>query len=120
MDVLEALHAGGLSAELHAHCAACADCADLALAAGALLEQPAAPPGPLASAGFVWWKGQIQARLAQQQRAERPLAIAEVAGALAAIAGGLYLWAGWAGALTVPALALPAALWFYRRAYHSE
>jgi hypothetical protein len=121
-EVLDAIHAGGaMPEELRRHVAACPLCADLALVSGALISQPLTErPATLPSAEFLWWKGQIHARREKLDRAERPIAMAETLGLLAPVAGGLYLAGGWPLALGALALAAPAAIWFFRQAYHSE
>jgi hypothetical protein len=119
-DVLDAIHRGAVMAEdLRRHVEHCPLCRDLALVSDALLAPGAAPPA-IASPGLLWWKGQIQARREKRQRVERPLVIAEAMGALAPVAGGFYLLGGWPLASAALALAIPAALWYFRRAYHSE
>ena len=106
-EVLDALRsgrwAGAWGEGIRQHVAACAVCAEVALVAQEFqredelarteLQQPGAG---LPSAGLVWWKAQMAARRAAQQRAAGPIVFVErVAyglGALAAIGLGVWQW----------------------------
>jgi hypothetical protein len=112
-EVLDAVRSGRWASawgdEIRTHAAACAVCAEVALVAEvfqreeelakAELDRPGAA---LPSAGLVWWKAQLDARRAAEQRAAEPMVLVERAayalGALAAVALGVWQWpriAGW-------------------------
>lgn len=118
-ELLAAAHSGVWPPELQAHAAHCPACQELAAVMGLLLAAPAPDEPP--SAGFLWWKGQLQAQRERTERAQRPMAVAE-AGAVAGVAAALLLLAGtnWMlVALAAALVALPVA-WYLRRAYQSE
>jgi hypothetical protein len=111
-QVLDALRsgrwAGPWGEEIRRHAAGCVVCSEVVLVASALRreEQLAHPEVRLPSAGLVWWKAQLAARRAAQERAAQPIAlverIAQAFGALAALGLGLWEWpriAGWLGGL---------------------
>lgn len=104
-EVLDALRSGRWASvwgeEIRQHAADCAVCAEVALVAQefqreeelarAELQQLGAG---LPSAGLVWWKAQLAARRAAEQRAAEPVLLVErLAYALAALAVlGLGVW----------------------------
>lgn len=119
-EVLDAVRSGRWASawgdEIRTHAAACAVCAEVALIAEAFqreeelakaeLERPGAGPP---SAGLVWWKAQLAARRAAEQRAAEPMVLVERAayalGALATAALGVWQWpriAGWLHRVAVP------------------
>lgn len=114
-ETLNALHSGVWPHDLREHVAGCEACNELAAVAGLLLD--AASPVTLPSAGFLWWKGQLQAQREQAERAQRPMAVAEACG-VGGVVAGLLLLSGTAWALVVVAgLAVGAPLvWYLRRA----
>jgi hypothetical protein len=95
--------------EIQQHVAACAVCAEVALVAqefqreeGLARTELQQMGARLPSAGFIWWKAQLAARHAAQQRAAEPMVWAEraacVLGALAALGSGIREWpriVGW-------------------------
>ena len=112
-EVVDALRSGRWASawgeEIRQHAAVCAVCAEVALVAQefqreaelarAELQQPGAG---LPSAGLVWWKAQLAARRAAEQRAAEPMMLVErvayALGALAALGLGVWQWpriAGW-------------------------
>jgi hypothetical protein len=120
-ELLEAAHSGLWPEELSAHATQCPACQELAAVMGLLLAAPSPATTELPSAGFLWWKGQLQAQRERTERAQRPMAVAEAC-AVAGVAAALLLLAGttWTlVALAAAALALPLA-WYLRRVYQSE
>jgi hypothetical protein len=112
-EVVDALCSGRWASEwgeeIRQHAAVCGVCAEVALAAQEFqreaelarveLQQPGAG---LPSAGLVWWKAQLAARRAAEQRATEPIMLVERAayalGTLAALGLGVWQWpriAGW-------------------------
>ena len=112
-EVVDSLRSGRWASawgeEIRQHVAACAVCAEVAFVAQefqvedelarAELQQPGAG---LPSAGLVWWKAQLQARRAAEQRAAAPIVLVERAayalGVLAVPGLGVWQWpriAGW-------------------------
>ena len=116
-EVLDALHAGLWTGELREHTGQCAACQELAAVTGLLLqmEQPAAV---LPAAGFLWWKGQLQARREQMEKAQRPMAVAEACGVVG-LGAGVLLLLGTAGVVVLGA-AIGVGLPMAWRAYQSE
>jgi len=109
-EVLDAVRSGRWSGpwgeEIRKHTAGCAVCAEVALVAQAMLRQHDLSQAEvrLPSAGFVWWKAQLAARRAAEERAAQPIALVErFAQALAVLGAlGLALWqwpriSGWLG-----------------------
>jgi len=82
--------------EIRRHAAGCAACSEVVLVAEALRreEELAHAEARLPSAGLVWWKAQIAARRAAEERVTQPIAFVErAAQALAAFAVfGLAVW----------------------------
>lgn len=82
-EVLDAVRSGRWSGpwgeEIRRHAAGCAVCAEVALVAEAMLQEDdlARAEVRLPSAGFVWWKAQLAARRAAEQRAAQPIALVE-------------------------------------------
>ena len=121
-DVLDAVRSGRWATawgdEIRQHAAACAVCAEVAfvaqefrrdedLAAAELLQ----PGAGLPSAGLVWWKAQLAARRAAEQRAAEPVVFVERAayalGALATGVLGVWQWpriAHWLHRVATPTL----------------
>ncbi len=112
-EVVDALRSGRWASEwgegIRLHAAECPVCAEVAFAAqvfqrevelaGAELQQPGAG---LPSAGLVWWKAQLAARRAAEQRAAEPMVLVErvayALGALAVLGLGVWQWpniSGW-------------------------
>src|ERR1017187_3963158 len=112
-EVVDALRSGRWASawgdEIQQHAEQCAVCAEVAFAAQAfqheveLANTELQEPGPrLPSAGLVWWKAQMAARRAAEQRAAAPIVLvgwaATALGALAALGLGIRKWsivAGW-------------------------
>jgi hypothetical protein len=108
--VLDALTSGRWSTawgeEIRQHAASCEACSEVVMVARALRgeEQSAEAEVRLPSAGLVWWKAQLAARRAAQQRAAQPIALverlAQAVGALSAFGIGVWQWpriANWLG-----------------------
>jgi hypothetical protein len=101
-QVLDALQsgrwAGPWGEEIRKHVAACAVCSEVVLVAEALRheEELAQTEVRLPSAGLVWWKAQLAARRAAEERAAQPIAwverMVQVFGALALLGTGLWQW----------------------------
>ncbi len=110
-EVLDAVRSGRWSGawgeEIRKHAAGCLVCAEVALVAEAMLhEQDLAHADEvrLPSAGLVWWKAQLAARRAAEERATQPIAwverFAQASALLAAFALALWQWpriTGWLG-----------------------
>jgi|SRR5208283_4519937 len=120
-EVVDALRSGRWATvwgeEIRQHAAICAVCAEVAFAAQEFqreeelarteLRQPGAG---LPSAGLVWWKAQLAARRAAEQRAAQPMVLVERAayalGTVAALGLGVWQWpriAGWLHRAQTPA-----------------
>jgi len=109
-EVLNAVRSGRWSGpwgeEIRSHAAGCAVCAEVAWLAEAMLREHdlAQAEVRLPSAGFVWWKAQLAARRAAEERATQPIALVEHCAQALALLGalGLALWqwpriSGWLG-----------------------
>lgn len=109
-EVLDAVRSGRWSGpwgeEIRRHAAGCAVCAEVAWLAEAMLREHelAQAEVRLPSAGFVWWKAQLAARRAAEERATQPIALVERAAQALTLLGalGLALWqwpriSGWLG-----------------------
>ena len=112
-EVVDALRSGRWSSawgdDIRRHAEHCAVCGEVALAAQEfqreveLARAELQEPGMrLPSAGLVWWKAQLAARRAAEQRAVAPMVWVERAavtlGALAALGAGIWKWSlisGW-------------------------
>jgi hypothetical protein len=107
-ELLDAVRSGRWSGpwgeELRRHAAVCPACAEVAIVAAALRSayEDACAEVRLPSAGLVWWKAQLAARRAAEERAVQPIAWVERAARVAALFGalGLAVWqwpriAGW-------------------------
>jgi hypothetical protein len=116
--VLDALTSGRWATawgeEIRQHAASCAVCSEVVLVAEALrrVERSAEAEVRLPSAGLVWWKAQLAARRAAEQRAAQPIALverfAQAVGALSAFGIGVWQWpriAGWLGGAKLAARA---------------
>ena len=120
-EVLNALRSGRWASawgeEIRQHVAVCAVCAEVAFVvqefqredelARTELRQPGAG---LPSAGLVWWKAQLAARRAAEQRAAEPMVLVErvayALGALTSLGLGVWQWpriAGWLHRTETPA-----------------
>jgi hypothetical protein len=106
-EVLDALRSGRWASvwgeAIRQHAAECPVCAEVAFVAQefqreaelarAELQQPGAG---LPSAGLVWWKAQLAARRAAEQRAAEPIVLVErlacALGAVAALGLGVWQW----------------------------
>lgn len=99
-QVLDAVRSGRWSGpwgeDLRKHAAGCAVCTEVAMVAGLLLEdhELAQAEAQLPSAGLVWWKAQLAARRAAEERAAQPIAFVErlTRAFLALAAVGIALW----------------------------
>jgi hypothetical protein len=109
-QVLDALQsgrwAGPWGEEIRRHAAACTACSEVVLVAEALRheEELAQTEVRLPSAGLVWWKAQLAARRAAEERAAQPIAwverMVQVFGVLALLGLGFWQWpriVGWLG-----------------------
>jgi hypothetical protein len=116
--VLDALSSGRWATpwgeEIRQHAASCAVCSEVVLVAESLRreERSAEAEVRLPSAGLVWWKAQLSARRAAEQRAAQPIALverfAQAVGALSAFGIGVWQWpriAGWLGGAKLAARA---------------
>jgi hypothetical protein len=72
---------------LASHGASCPECAELIEVTrwASVLHEPASEAEPLPSAGQIWWKARLSARRAAEERALRPLRMAESAGVAVSI-----------------------------------
>jgi hypothetical protein len=106
-EVVDALRSGRWTSawgdELRQHAEDCAVCGEVAFAAqefqreAELARTELQHPGTrLPSAGLVWWKAQLAARRAAEQRAAAPMVLVErvaiVLGVLAALGLGIWKW----------------------------
>lgn len=91
-DVLDALTSGRwperVDAELHAHVSSCAICADIVEVAGAILEgrDDNVANMRIPSSAVMWWRAQMRARQEAAREASRPIAIAQIVGAVSGVA----------------------------------
>ena len=91
-DVLDALTSGRwpnrIDEGLRAHVASCAICADIVDVAGAILEgrDDNATEMRIPSSAVMWWRAQMRARQEAAREASRPIAIAQIVGAVSAAA----------------------------------
>ncbi len=114
--VLDALTSGRWATpwgeEIRQHAASCAVCSEVVLVAQALRREEHSAEARLPSAGLVWWKAQLAARRAAEQRAAQPIAlverVAQAVGALSAFGIAVWQWpriAGWLGGAKLAARA---------------
>jgi hypothetical protein len=106
-QVLDALQCGRWPGpwgeEIRRHAAACAVCSEVVMVAEALRheEELAQAEVRLPSAGLVWWKAQLAARRAAEERAAQPIACVErmvqVFGAFVLLGLGFWQWPGIVG-----------------------
>jgi hypothetical protein len=109
-QVIDALQSGRWDGpwgeEIRRHAAACAVCSEVVLVAAALRREEALAQAEvrLPSAGLVWWKAQLAARRAAEERAAQPIAwverMAQFFGALTLFGLGVWQWPrvlGWLG-----------------------
>ena len=98
--------AGPWGEEIREHAAGCAVCSEVVTVANAMRgeDELAQAELRLPSAGLVWWKAQLAARRAAEQRATEPIAwaerLAQFLGVLTVIGLALWQWpriAGWLG-----------------------
>lgn len=78
-DLLDALQAGYVTAELSHHLKACADCRELESVAAALLDDRATnlSEARIPSSGTMWWRMQIRLRGDAETRTRRALVIGQ-------------------------------------------
>jgi hypothetical protein len=106
-EIVEAVTSGRLLAlseaegndDLRAHMADCAVCRDVALVAQMFRDDHASLGAHVPPSGRVWWRAEMRARREAAEKAARPMAIAEIAGA-ASVGGALVavaalLWPAW-------------------------
>ena len=101
-DVLDAIAANRwpdrLGTELSAHVADCGVCGDLGIIAQTLSEdyETASAHARLPSAGLVWWRAEIRARLEAGRVASRPITAVQMITAACGIGVALFLlvWSG--------------------------
>jgi hypothetical protein len=114
-EILDAVLAGtwpaGAAGALIAHARACAVCSDLAAVAGSIREDAdqLIRQASIPSAGTMWWRLSVRARLASAETADRPIAVlhwlasASLSGTALAVAILLATWTQrtrrWAGSL---------------------
>jgi hypothetical protein len=91
-DVIDALASGRwperAPGDLHAHVASCPVCSDTLTVASLVLadrDDPAADPH-IPSSAVMWWRAQMRARQEAAREAARPIAVAQVVGAICAVA----------------------------------
>ena len=102
-DVLDAIASAKwphrVAPELADHIASCAICTDVAAVAAAIRADHEAvwQDASIPSSGQAWWRAEMRARQAAIRRASRPIAIAQAAALLAALAfAGGTGWLAWA------------------------
>ena len=118
---------GAWGEEFRQHAAGCVICSEVVLLAQALRREDEAVHAEvrLPSADLVWWKAQLAARRAAEERAARPIALMErasqVLGGLAAFGLAVWQWpriADWLGLATglsrMPASSATAGEWTHR------
>lgn len=78
-DVLDALQAGHVTAELSHHLEECADCREIESVAGALLDDRATSlsEARIPSSGTMWWRMQIRLRGDAEVRTRRALVLGQ-------------------------------------------
>jgi hypothetical protein len=101
-QVLDAMQAGRLAGpwgeEVRRHAAGCTLCSEVVLVAEALRreEELSQAQVRLSSAGLVWWKAQLAARRAAEERVTQPIAfverVARVSSVLAVLGLGVWQW----------------------------
>ena len=101
-QVIDALRSGRWSGpwgeEIREHAAACPVCSEVVLVAEAMRQGDgqAQAEARLPSAGLVWWKAQLAARRAAEERAAQPIAwverMAQFFGVLALVGVGVWQW----------------------------
>jgi hypothetical protein len=109
-QVLNALQSGRWTGpwgeEIRRHAAACGVCSEVVLVAEALRHERelTQTEARLPSAGLVWWKAQLAARRAAEERAAQPIAwverMVQVFGVLVLLGLGFWQWpriVGWLG-----------------------
>ena len=91
-DVIDALSTGRwperAPGDLQAHVASCEICSDTLTVASLVLadhDDPAVDPR-LPSSAVMWWRAQMRARQEAAREAARPIAVAQVIGAVCAVA----------------------------------
>lgn len=87
-ELLDALGAGYVGAELESHVVACAACSELRSVAGALLDDRAMAmmEAPVPSSGTMWWRMRLRQRQEAAATAQRTLIIGQALTLLVAIA----------------------------------
>jgi hypothetical protein len=90
-DVLDALTSGRwpdrADEALRAHVASCAVCADIVAVAGAILDgrDDTVTDMRIPSSAVMWWRAQMRARQEAALEAARPIAVAQIVGAISAL-----------------------------------
>jgi hypothetical protein len=116
--VQRALDEGRWSDELREHAASCPCCSDLVLVAEFLRQQrdSVEVDAPLPDSSFIWWRAQLQARVAAADRATRIITLLQrfaiCCGALLALLGAHQLWPqikGWLSVLKPDSIPNPIA-----------
>lgn len=75
VDLLDALGAGFVGAELESHVASCTSCSELRLVTGALLDDHATAlsEANVPGSGTMWWRMQIRQRQEARAKAQKTL-----------------------------------------------
>ena len=78
-ELLDALGAGYVGAELESHAASCVSCTELRSVAGALLDDRAMAmmEAPVPSSGTMWWRMRLRQRQEAAATAQRSLLIGQ-------------------------------------------
>ena len=78
-ELLDALGAGYVGAELESHVSSCASCSELRSVAGALLDDRAMAmmEAPVPSSGTMWWRMRLRQRQEAAATAQRSLLIGQ-------------------------------------------
>jgi len=87
-EIVRALAAGSLPAQLREHLAACPACSEAALVSDCLRQTMSEEEATVTPAGLAWWKAQLRLRREAEERATRPLVWAEGAAAALVLAAG--------------------------------
>ncbi|HYC60048.1 MAG TPA: hypothetical protein VEK79_10845 [Thermoanaerobaculia bacterium] len=87
-ELLDALGAGYVGAELESHVMSCASCSELRSVAGALLDDRAMAmmEAPVPSSGTMWWRMRLRQRQEAAATAQRTLIIGQAVTLAVAIA----------------------------------
>lgn len=87
-ELLDALGAGFVGAELESHVSSCASCRELRLVAGALLDDHsvALSEANVPGSGTMWWRMQIRRRQEARAKAQKTLLAGQAATLVVALA----------------------------------